>query len=151
MRLTVSTPFATIVRATDVCHVRAEDASGAFGVLRGHADFLTALEICVLTWRDGRREEHYIAVRGGMLAVERGENVTVATPEAVAGENLHQLEADVLSQFRRQIEEERISRIDAQRLQLAAIRQIIRLLRPQSASIVPGSPTGRGSSVGLDG
>jgi F-type H+-transporting ATPase subunit epsilon len=151
MRLIVSTPFATIVRVADVVHVRAEDASGAFGVLHGHADFLTALAICVLTWRDARDEEHYIAVRGGMLFVERGETVTVATPEAVMGQNLHQLEAEVLSQFRRRIEEERTSRSDAQRLQLAAIRQIIRLLRPESAVIASGNPMVSGASVGLDG
>jgi F-type H+-transporting ATPase subunit epsilon len=60
--------------------------------------------------------------------------VTVATAEAVAGEDLQQLESEVLAQFRRHIEDERVAHSDAQRLQLAAVRQIVRLLRPDSSA-----------------
>ena len=137
MRLDVSTPFATIVCTEEAVHVRAEEPSGAFGVLSGHADFLTALEISVLSWRDTRGREHYVAVRGGMLSVRNGDTVVVATPEAVAGEDLHWLEAEVLSRFERQIEEERAAHSGAQRLHLAAIRQIMRLLRPDPRDAAP--------------
>lgn len=130
MRLTVDTPLATIVSADDVRHVRAEDASGAFGILPGHADFLTALAISVLTYRDATGREHYVAVRGGMLRASAGKRVVVATPEAVASDDLHRLEPDVLERFRRELEEERAARTDAERLRLAALRQIIHLLRP---------------------
>ncbi len=73
MKLTVTTPLAIITKADNVVHVRAEDDTGAFGILRGHADFLTALAISVLSWRDEGGAEHHIAVRGGMLAVSGGE------------------------------------------------------------------------------
>ena len=43
MRLTVTTPLAIVAEADDVAHLRAEDDTGAFGILPGHADFLTAL------------------------------------------------------------------------------------------------------------
>ena len=33
-------------------HLRAEDDTGAFGILPGHADFLTVLAVSVVTWRD---------------------------------------------------------------------------------------------------
>jgi F-type H+-transporting ATPase subunit epsilon len=66
-----------------------------------------------------------------MLSVRGGELVSVATPEAVAGDDLQALEADVLSAFRRQLSEEQASRIGSQRLYLAAIRQIVRFLRPR--------------------
>lgn len=85
MRLTVATPLTITLDADEVVHVRAEDETGAFGILAGHADFLTALTVSVITWRDRDGPEHYVAVRGGMLQVRGGDKVLVATPEAVAG------------------------------------------------------------------
>ena len=114
-------------------HVRAEDPSGAFGILPGHADFLTALAVSVLTWRGTEGREHHVAVRGGVLSVRGGSIVLVATPEAVAGDDLHQLESEVLTRFRQQLEAERAAHTEAQRLHLSAIRQIMRLLRPESS------------------
>jgi F-type H+-transporting ATPase subunit epsilon len=134
MRLEVTTPFATVLRTDEAVHVRAEDATGAFGILPGHADFLTVLEVSVLSWRDSQHRERFVAVRGGMLSVREGRSVSVATPEAVAGEDLRRLEADVLTRFQRQRDEERAAHTADQRLQLAAIRQIMRLLRPERAN-----------------
>jgi len=138
MRLTVSTPLAIVVEADDVAHLRAEDETGAFGILAGHADFLTALSISVISYRDIRETEHHIAVRGGMLEVRNVQTIAVATPEAIAGDDLHQLETEVLAAFRRATEEERAARIDAQRLYLAAIRQICRFLRSERTPAIPG-------------
>ena len=45
MKLSVATPLALVVEADDVRHLRAEDDTGAFGILPGHADFLTALAV----------------------------------------------------------------------------------------------------------
>jgi len=131
MRIEITTPFETVLQADEVVHVRAEDSSGAFGILRGHADFLTVLAVSVLTWRDGRGREHYVAVRGGMLSVRDGGTVIVTTPEAVAGEDLQSLEAQVLTRFQRHLDEERAAHTADRRLHLAAIRQIMRLLRPE--------------------
>lgn len=131
MRLNITTPFATVLRADDAVHVRAEDSSGDFGVLQGHANFLTVLDVSVLTWRDRPGREHYVAVRGGVLSVRDGNSVIVTTPEAVPGENLQILEAEVLTRFQRHVDEERAAHTAAQRLHLAAIRQIMRLLRPE--------------------
>jgi F-type H+-transporting ATPase subunit epsilon len=141
MKLTVTTPLAIIVEADDVAHLRAEDETGAFGILDGHADFLTALSISVATWCTRRGGERHVAVRGGMLEVSGGDTIAIATPEAVLGDDLHRLEAEVLVRFRRALAEEQAARIDAQRLYLAAIRQIYRLLRPEPAAT---GPLGRG-------
>lgn len=138
MRLTVATPLAIIVETEDVVHVRAEDETGAFGILTGHADFLTALIVSVVTWRDGQGTDHHVAVRGGMLEVRDGHMIAIATREAVADDDLHRLESEMLIRFRRQIEEEQAARRDAQRLYLAAIRQICRFLRPGSTFARPG-------------
>jgi F-type H+-transporting ATPase subunit epsilon len=150
MRLTVTTPLAIVVDAADVLHLRAEDDTGAFGILSGHADFLTTLAVSVVSWRDGRSDEHHVAVRGGMLEVRGGERISIAAPEAVQGEDLGSLETDVLAVFQRQLAEEQAARSDAQRLYLAAIRQICRFLRPERTTGFPGS-FARGGGDGLEG
>lgn len=137
MNLTVSTPLAIVAKADNVVHVRAEDDTGAFGILHGHADFLTALAISVVSWRDKSGAEHHIAVRGGMFAVSGGNTITIATREAVADDDLHRLEAEVLASFQRRNEEEVTAHTDAQRLYLAAIRQIYRFLRPDRPGSAP--------------
>jgi F-type H+-transporting ATPase subunit epsilon len=149
MRLSITTPLAVIFDTEGVTHLRAEDETGAFGILQGHADFLTVLAVSVMSWRDAEGEEHHVAVNGGMLEVGNGNRITVATPEAIPGDDLDRLETEVLAAFRRKLDEERVARTDAERLYLAAIRQICRYLRPEKA---PGFAGGaRGVSVdGLD-
>jgi F-type H+-transporting ATPase subunit epsilon len=131
MILDITTPFDTVLRTDDAMHVRAEDSTGGFGILQGHADFLTVLAVSVLAWRDSSGSEHYVAIRGGVLFVRGGSLVTVTTPEAVVGDDLHRLESDILTRFHRHLDEERAAHAAAQRLHLAAIRQIMRLLRPE--------------------
>ncbi len=138
MKLVVTTPLAVVVEMDGVTHVRAEDSSGSFGVLEGHADFMTVLDVSVLSWHQADGAEHYVAVRGGMLEVRGGHSVAVATPEAVTGDDLRLLESEALARFRQRLDEERAARIDAQRLHLAAIRQIVRLLRPEQGAPAPG-------------
>ena len=140
MKLTVTTPLAIVVEVSDVAHLRAEDDTGAFGILPGHADFLTALAVSVASWRDDRGVEHHVAVRGGMLEVSDGDAIEIATPEAVRADDLHRLESEVLAKFRRQLVEEQVARTDAQRLYLAAIRQIARFLRTERAPAMSARP-----------
>lgn len=131
MRLAVTTPFAIVLDAPVVLHLRAEDATGQFGILPGHADFLTVLAVSVIGWRDAAALEHYVAVRGGVLEVHE-DRITVATPEAVVGDDLDRLERDVVASFRRGAGVERRSRLDERRLHLAAMRQLTRYLRPEA-------------------
>ncbi len=138
MKLTVTTPLAIVIDTDDVVHLRAEDTSGAFGILPHHADFLTALPASVVTWRDSGGAEHHVAVRGGMLEVSGGARIAVATRKAIPGDDLHHLETEVLATFRRELEEEKAARTDAQRLHLAAIRRISRLLRSERIAAIPG-------------
>jgi F-type H+-transporting ATPase subunit epsilon len=140
VRLTVVTPLAIVIEADNVVHLRAEDETGAFGILAGHADFLTALAVSVVSWRDDRGAEHHVAVRGGMLEVSDGDTIAIASPEAVPGDDLHHLEADVLTGVRRRQVEEQAARTDASRLYLAAIRQIVRFIRSERMPVLPGGP-----------
>lgn len=142
MKLSVSTPLAIIIETEDVAYVRAEDDSGCFGILPGHADLLTVLTVSVVTWRNRSGGEHYAAVRGGVLEAREGKTIEIGTSEAVRGDDLHRLETDVLTRFRRQLTEEQAARTDAHRLYLAALRQIVRFLRPQRPASLAGAPNG---------
>ena len=130
MRLSVTTPLAIIAEVHDVAHLRGEDETGAFGILPGHADFLTVLALSVVSWRDG-------------------EAISIATREAVADDDLQRLETEVLASFQRRAEEELSARADAQRLYLAAIRQVFRFLKSERAPVMPTGP-GALSQDGLE-
>jgi F-type H+-transporting ATPase subunit epsilon len=130
MKLVITTPTAVVVNADNLLYVRAEDWTGAFGIQQGHADFLTALAISVLMWRDAMGVEHYAAVRGGALRVRGGQSVEVATREAVVGDDLRNLREVVLTQMAKNAETEQAARLGALGLQQAAIQQIYRYLRP---------------------
>lgn len=129
MKLTVTTPTAIAVERDGITHLRAEDPSGAFGILPGHADFLTALSLSVLAWRDSAGREAFCAVRGGVLAVSGGDTIAVATAEAVPGDDLAHLETEVLARFRRGEDEEAGARTGAQRLHWTAVRHMLGYLR----------------------
>ena len=140
MRLLVTTPMSVVVDARDVRHVRADDETGAFGILPGHADFITVLTVSVITWRNHEDEEHHVAVRGGILTVRHGDLVEVATREAVGEDTLRRLGDAVLERFRAEARAEEESRFSATRLHLAAIRQIRRYLEAGRQPVPRGSP-----------
>ena len=129
MRLRIVTPLSVVVDAQDVRSVRAEDASGSFGILPGHADFLTSLSISVVTWRCDDAPPRYCAVRQGVLTVSAGKDVAIATREAVVGDDITTLDATILAQFHTAFEAEQTERVETTRLQLNAIRQIMTHLR----------------------
>ena len=130
MKLLITDPTTVVADHRDIVAVRAEDASGGFGILERHADLLTALAISVVQWRHADGRIGYCAVRRGVLSVRGGHDVSIATRQAQLGDDLDQLEHVVLSRFRTELETERTERVAATRLHMAAIRQIIAALRP---------------------
>jgi F-type H+-transporting ATPase subunit epsilon len=138
MRLLITTPTSIVADIADATAIRAEDESGSFGILDGHCDFLTVLAISILRWRQSDGTERYCAMRRGVFSVSRGHDIRVATREAVVGTDPDHLERAVLSRFREAAEEEQTARAESLRLQMAAIRRIIRYLRPGGASPLEG-------------
>jgi F-type H+-transporting ATPase subunit epsilon len=130
MRLRIVTPLSVVIDEDGVLALRAEDATGSFGILPRHADFLTSLAISVVSWESGNWTRHYCAVRRGLLSVGGGHDIAVATREAVPGDNLATLDKTVLARFRADIETARAEHVDSTRLHLNAIRQIMSHLRP---------------------
>jgi F-type H+-transporting ATPase subunit epsilon len=147
MKLLVTTPMSVIVDAEDVRYVSADDETGAFGILPGHADFITVLTVSVITWRNHMDEEHHVAVRGGVLTVRDGNLVEIATREAVGEDTLRRLGGAVLERFREEAHAEEASRVSATRLHLAAIRQLQRYLESGRQPIPQGPPPALGAST----
>ena len=91
------------------------------------------LETSVVSWRRAGGVIGHCAVRGGVLTVQAGERIAIATRDAVLGDDLVQLEAEVLATFRAKAAEEQSARADSARLQLAAVRRMFDYLRPERA------------------
>lgn len=132
MKLRIVTPLAVVVDEDGVVALRAEDASGGFGILPRHADFVTSLTVSVVGWESADASRHLCAVRRGVLSVSGGWDICVATREAVVGDDLATLEDRVLARFRADLEAERTEHVETTRLQLNAIRRIMQHLRPDS-------------------
>lgn len=124
MRLRIVTPLAVVIDE-DALSVRAEDATGSFGILPGHADFLTSLALSVVEWTRADGTRHYCAVRRGMFSVSGGADIAVATREAVPSDDLAALGGTVLARFHADIERDRSERFESTQLQLDAIRRIV--------------------------
>ncbi len=124
MRLRILTPSSIVVDDGEVVSIRGEDATGSFGVGERHAEFVTLLAISVLSWRNASGKEHRAAVRGGVLRIERGGLVEVATREAVVGDDLRDLDDKVVARLREAASTEARERTRAAQLDAAVVRQI---------------------------
>jgi F-type H+-transporting ATPase subunit epsilon len=138
MRLAISTPLGMVADLTELAAIRAQDENGHFGIWPGHAEFMTALETSVVSWRTKDDLVGHCAVRGGVLTIEKGDAVSVATAEAVLGGDIGQLESIVVRQLSEAEETEQQASAQAERLRVEAIRRIVGLLRPESGARAPG-------------
>ena len=144
MRLLIATPAAVVMDRKDVVSIRADDSSGAFGILPGHCEFMTALAVSVLSFRDQKGHTSHVAVRGGVLNVRDGSLVEVATREAVVDDDLLRLHDSVLSRMARDADREAEARTHTLGLQLRVMRQLDRYLRGERPSGLPFGQAGAG-------
>lgn len=135
MRLTIATPDSLLLEQDGVVSLRAEDESGAFGIMAGHVPFLTALTPSVVSWRDESGHENHCAVRGGLLTVRDGQQIAIATRQAFLGDDIARLEDKLRAGIAAAEESERAERVAAAQMQAAAIRRIMGLLRPGLAGL----------------
>ena len=91
MQLEVAIPTRLLVSA-EVGEVVAPGGEGYFGVLPGHAAFLTTLGAGELTYRQGR-EEHRLAVLGGFAEVN-GDRVIVLAEDAERPDEIDRARAE---------------------------------------------------------
>jgi F-type H+-transporting ATPase subunit epsilon len=91
VQLELATPTRLLVSA-EVDEVVAPGTEGYFGVLPGHAAFLTTLAPGELTYRQGR-DEHHVAVIGGFAEVS-GDRVIILAEDAGSPEEIDRARAE---------------------------------------------------------
>lgn len=134
MSLVITTPLEILFSADDVRSFRARDDSGAFGILPGHADFLTAIPACVARWTDLGGRERFCTLRGGLLTVTGGAGIRVACREAVLGDDLQELEKIIARKREAEFVATSRARVTETKLHAKAVRQIMRRLAGRSVS-----------------
>ena len=91
MLFELATPARMLVTA-EVDEVVAPGSEGYFGVLPGHAAFLTTLGSGEVSYRSGQRD-HYLAVTGGFAEV-RAERVIILAENAELPEEIDRARAE---------------------------------------------------------
>lgn len=129
LHLTLTTPLRIEADVPDVASLRAEDASGDFGIQPGHADFLTVIGAGVMRWRAASGPWQYAALRGAVLSVH-ADTIRVAAREAILSDDLSHLRTEVSAARARAEDTRRSLRSQSARLHARAIRQLMRQLGP---------------------
>jgi F-type H+-transporting ATPase subunit epsilon len=145
LKLTIATPSRVWFDGVDIVSLRAEDASGSFGIRIGHADFVTQLTSSVVRWTGADNVSRYCAVNGGVLLVLGGATVSIACREAIPGDSLEGLELLVRSRHADEDDAARRARVDQLRLHARAVRQMLRYLRPRPGTD-GANPAGSGAT-----
>ena len=126
LTLEIATPMRLVVAET-VDEIVIPGSQGYFGVLPGHAAFLTTLGIGELMYRIGR-DEHYLAVAKGFAEV-RNDKVIVLVDTAERPEEIDRARAERA----RERAERRLSgrveeEVDYERALAALARALVRIL-----------------------
>jgi F-type H+-transporting ATPase subunit epsilon len=130
LHLTIATPATVLIDKDQVRSLRAEDESGAFGVLPGHADLLTVLPPSVVRWTREGEPTRYCALSGGVMTISRGRRVAIACRRGTVSDDLATLEAQVAAERAAELDADRRAKVEQVRLHARALRQLMRLLRP---------------------
>ena len=125
LQLEIATPMRLVVSDT-VDEVVAPGSEGSFGVLRGHAPFLSTLAIGELTYRKGR-DEYHLAVAGGFAEVRNDKVIVLAD----AAERPEEIDRERAERARQRAEQRLGGRtqeeIDYVRCNAALLRALTRL------------------------
>lgn len=108
---------------TKAIGVQAEDASGSFGIRRGHEPFFTTLETGLLRVDAEDGSERWLAVQEGILLTD-GHRVEVYTRDAHVSDSPGEIQRVLRDNFLRESEEERERRNALVRMQLAAFKML---------------------------
>jgi F-type H+-transporting ATPase subunit epsilon len=136
LALTIATPSRVLVDEAGIASLRAEDESGGFGVLPGHADLVSALPSSVVRWRGPKGPWRYCVVGDAVFAVTGGARVDIACRSGLVGDDLDALMGQAEASRAAELDAARRARVEQTRLHAQAIRRLMRLLHP-------GAPEGR--------
>ena len=125
LTLEIATPMRLVVSET-VDEVVAPGIEGYFGVLPGHAPFLTTLGVGIVTYRIGR-DEHQLAVSGGFAEV-RNDKVIILADTAERPDEIDRARAErARERAERRLSGRTQEEVDYARCQIALARALTRL------------------------
>jgi F-type H+-transporting ATPase subunit epsilon len=125
LTLEITTPTRLVV-TEQVDEVVAPGIEGYFGVLPGHAPFLTTLGVGIVTYRIGR-DEHQLAVSGGFAEV-RNDKVIILADSAERPEEIDRARAErAKERAERRLSGRAQEEVDYARCQASLARALTRL------------------------
>jgi F-type H+-transporting ATPase subunit epsilon len=139
LHLIIATPAKVLADVENVRSLRAEDESGAFGVLPGHADLLTVLPPSVVRWTAQDGPTRYCAVGGGVLRIAGGNLVALACRRGVVADDLSALQGEIGALRSAELEADRRARVEQTMLHARALRQFMRYLRGGGRALGDGA------------
>jgi F-type H+-transporting ATPase subunit epsilon len=104
----------------------AEGEGGTFCLLPNHVDYVASLLPGIFTLETVAGQEQFFAIDTGIL-VKQGTTVWVSVQNAVAGDNLEQLQAAIQTQFTQLDDQEEKARSMLARLESSIMREFINL------------------------
>ncbi|MEH2389304.1 MAG: F0F1 ATP synthase subunit epsilon [Nostoc sp.] len=125
MRLKVVLPTKILIE-TAAIKVIAEAENGIFCLLPRHIDFVATLIPSLLSFVSPQGQEQFFAIDQGIL-IKHGDEVTVATQNAVQGGDLGMLKKTVEQQFHLIDEREKTAHSVLEKLEINTIRHFIEL------------------------
>ena len=125
MRLKVVLPTKILMEIAAI-KVIAEAENGIFCLLPRHIDFVATLIPSLLSFVSPQGQEQFLAIDQGIL-IKHGDEVTVATQNAVQGGDLGMLKKTVEQQFHLIEEREKTARSVLEKLEVNTIRHFIQL------------------------
>lgn len=126
LRLEITTPLTIAVTTDGIISLRAQDASGDFGIRPGHVDLVTVIDAGVVRWRQDGGRWHFGVVRGGVLSVTGGDRVSIACRSVVLGDDLPTLQAQARAERLALDNAARAERTKSAQLHARAIRHLIK-------------------------
>jgi F-type H+-transporting ATPase subunit epsilon len=128
MRLKILLPFQIFADVDRVSRMAVQTPDGSLGLLPNRRDCVTALIAGVMLYEIEGRGEVYVAVDEGVL-VKSGQEVLVSVANAIAGNDLTELQGAVEREFRTRDEDERGARAIMAKLEAGFINRIASLQR----------------------
>lgn len=106
-----------------------EDASGSFGILAGHARFLTVLLFGLARYRVGDGDWHYLALPGGALYFTDN-TLYLSTRRYLTGDNYENISARLETQLVEEEQRLRATKENLRRMEEELLRSLWRMEHP---------------------
>lgn len=110
---------------TEAAGLQASDETGRFGIRPGAEAFLTILAPGILSYRDVRDQERFLALDGGVMLVEKN-RVRITTRDAVRADKLEDLVSAASEMLATNQNVEREAQVEFLQLQTVLLRELRR-------------------------